>query len=469
MTQHTADPRPATPASVPGAGDWLVLARGGRLPPPRPQMPMRRMVGLTVAAALAIAIGVAFAGALVARHIAESEAVHDVAQLTDVLAERVVQPVLTDAMLRDPARTEQVLDPIVHHLLHNGSLVRVKLWTASGTILYSDDRHLIGDHFDLEADAREALTTPRTQAEISDLQRPENRLDRNNAKLLEVYRPIWTPNGTPLLFETYFNYDTVVARSHELWRGFAGIMLTSIAALLVLLAPLVWALVSRTRRARAEREQATRWALDASNEERRRIAATLHDGVVQQLAATSFAVAGEAQRVAGSGDSELSHRLHTLAGTVRDAIAGLRSLLVDIYPPSLSTSGLASALSDLARTTSGSGAAVDVHVDETVAGALPADARESAFRVAQEALRNAVRHSDASSIVVTLERSDGGPQLTITDDGRGFDVTSALTPDRPGHFGLHLMADAASASGSRLEVASAPGSGTHLRVSWPPS
>ena len=431
-------------------------------------MPMRRMVALTIAAAIGVAAAVALGGSLIARRTAESEAVHNVAQLTDVLATSVVQPALTDGMPRDPAATARVLDPIVRGRVIDRSLVRVKLWNATGTVLYSDDRRLIGRQFPLDADARQALATPRTQAEISDLQRPENRLDRNQGKLLEVYRPVWTPDGTPLLFETYFKYDTVAARSSELWRGFAGIMLTSIAALLLLLTPLVWALINRTRRARAEREQATAWALDASNEERRHIAATLHDGVVQQLAATSFAIAGEAQRAASSGDRELNERLSALAGTTRDAIAGLRSLLVDIYPPSLHTSTLSSALTDLSRASTGSAARVTVEVDDSLADRLPHEAREAAFRVTQEALRNAVRHSGAGTVVVRLTANDAGePVLTVDDDGRGFDAAAAVTGERTDHFGLHLMADAAAASGARLDVASAPGGGTHLRMTWP--
>jgi signal transduction histidine kinase len=368
-------------------------------------------------------------------------------------------------MESDPTRATERLDPLVRHRMLDDALVRVKLWNAAGVIVYSDDRRLIGRRFPLEADALAALTTPRTEAEISDLQRPENRLDRPMGKLLEVYRPVWTPDGTPMLFETYFKYDTVRARSHDLWRGFAGITLTSLAALLVLLAPLVWGLVTRVRHARAEREEVASWALQASNEERQRIAATLHDGVVQQLAAASFAVAGEAQRAAADGDPRLSARLQDHAGTVRDAIAGLRSLLVDIYPPSLRTSGLAAALSDLARTTRGSGAHVDVRVDEAAADALPEASREAVFRVAQESLRNAVRHADATSVALRLfAEEDGTIVLEIEDNGQGFDPSVVLTNPEHGHFGLHLMADAAARCGAGLSVSSSPGRGTAFRM-----
>jgi signal transduction histidine kinase len=334
-------------------------------------------------------------------------------------------------------------------------------------VLYSDQAALIGQRFALEPEAQAALTAPRTEAGISDLQRPENQLERSAGKLLEVYRPVWTPNGQPLLFETYFRYGTVSARSHQLWRGFGGIMLSSLAALLLLLMPLVWALLSRARRARVHREQLMQRALLASEEERRRIAATLHDGVVQQLAAASFTAAAHTERAAARGDRELADSLHTVADTVRDSIAGLRSLLVDIYPPSLRTSGLAVALQDLARTTGASEATVVTDIDAETADGLVVPAQEAAFRIAQEGLRNAVRHATASRVILRLRQTDvGWSRLEIIDDGRGFDPGTAA---EEGHFGLQLMADAARRSGSRLALASAPGGGTRLRLEIPPS
>src|SRR5216684_8361045 len=82
-----------------------------------------------------------------------------------------------------------------------------------------------------------------------------------------------------------------------------------------------------------------RRAVDASEEERRRIAGTLHDGAVQELAGTSFTVAGAAENAAAMGQPELAAKLTTAAGAVRASIRGLRSLLVDIYPPGLTNAG----------------------------------------------------------------------------------------------------------------------------------
>ena len=430
---------------------------------------MRRIVAPVAVAALLVAGIVGLAGSLVSKRIAEQQAVHDVAQLTDVLADSVVQPALTDPKPSSPAEARLVLDPNVRDRLVSDSLVRVKLWTPSGTVLFSDQASLIGQRFALEPDAQAALTAPRTEAGISDLRRPENRLERSEGKLLEVYRPVWTPNGQPLLFETYFRYQTVSARSHQLWRGFGGIMLSSLAALLLLLMPLVWALFSRARRARLQRERLMRRALTASEEERRRIAATLHDGVVQQLAAASFTAAAHTERAAARGDQELAASLGTVAGTVRDSIAGLRSLLVDIYPPSLRTSGLAVALRDLARTVGG-GTAVHADIDAEAADGLAVPAQEAAFRVAQEGLRNAARHAGASRLTLRLRTLDAHwVVLEILDDGSGFDASTASSGNSEGHFGLQLMADAAQRAGCRLELASTPGAGSRIRMELPRS
>jgi signal transduction histidine kinase len=360
-------------------------------------------------------------------------------------------------------------------------MVRVKVWSPAGMVLYSDEPKLIGETFALEPGARAALLSPRTDADVSDLRRPENRFERGDGKLLEVYRPVWTPDGQPLLFETYFRYDVVSQRSHQLWRAFGGVMLSSLLALIVLLSGVGWLSLVRSRRARAERERLMERALAASGDERKRIAATLHDGVVQQLVAASFAAAGQAQRAAADGDDGRAESLQSVAATVRDSVAGLRSLLVDIYPPSLRSAGLASALHDLASGASGHDAAVSADIDAEVAAATPERQQEVMFRIAQEALRNALRHAEARQVTLVLAAGqDGTAVLEVADDGRGFDARGADARGADGrgadgrgfeggsaadegHFGLRLMTDAATHGGGQLSLLSSPGAGTRIR------
>jgi two-component system, NarL family, sensor kinase len=187
---------------------------------------------------------VALIGAALSRRIAERQSVHDAAQQTDMLAESAVQPALTDRMATDP-RAAAGLGTVIRA----ASLVGVKLWSPQGMILYSDEPRLVARTFPLDESARAALTAPQTTAEVSDVSRPENAFERSRGKLLEVYRPIWTPDGHPLLFEAYYPYGVVTDRSSQLWRGFLGVTLSSVAAVFALLVPIVAALLRRTRRA----------------------------------------------------------------------------------------------------------------------------------------------------------------------------------------------------------------------------
>jgi two-component system, NarL family, sensor kinase len=390
--------------------------------------------------------------------------VHTAAELADVIANSVVQPVLTDAMANDPVAARAALDPVVRSRVLSDSVVRVKIWTPEGTILYSDEARLIGKTYPLDESALAVLATPQTRAEVSDLSEPENQFERSQGKLLEVYRPVWTPNGDELLFETYFNYDTVNDRASELWRGFVGIMLSSLGVIFILLIPLVWTLFARIRRGQVQREALMQKALDASLEERQRIAATLHDGVVQELAAASFAVAGGAEKAASRGDHVLAAELREAAGAVRTSIGGLRSLLVDIYPPALSSAGLSAALRDLVGTMAGRGPAVVLDVDEDAAAALPAEEQQAVFRIVQELLRNVVRHARAEQVSVSLQRDDDAVLVIVADDGVGFDPAQTTEGD---HFGLRLITDLVTATGAGLQVRTAPGAGTTWRLSVP--
>ena len=448
------------PAASARAGEpgWTVLVARGDRPGSAPVPRLRRMLLRLVAAALVVVAIVILTGGLISRRIAENQSVHEVARLTDVLADSVVQPALTNAMATSAAAAAR-LDGIVRDRVLSDELVRVKLWDPTGRIVYSDEPRLVGVHFGLDAGAREALREPQVRAEISDLSEPENRFERGRGTLLEVYRPVWTPDGQPLLFETYFRYDPVSARAGELWRGFTGITVSSIAAIVVLTVPLVWTLVARARRAHRQREAMLERAMDASHDERRRIAATLHDGVLQELVAASFAVAGGAQDADQRDQPELAARLRAASEAVRAGIGGMRSLLVDIYPPTLRTAGLLPALRDLAATVR---APVTLDVDEQVAHELPQDRREVVFRVSQECLRNAAAHAKARTVQLRLQRDDDGAvSLQISDDGVGFDVASAR-PD--GHFGLSLLEDLARDSGAELAVRTAPGRGTVWRL-----
>lgn len=456
--------RPA-PATEEGR---LVLSRG--VPTASAVVPVRTWrVFLQVAVAAAVVLVlVAVLGLAASRRIAEQESVNDAARSTDLLADAVVQPALTDGVVTGDVGALAALDAVVRERVLGDAVVRVKLWDADGRIVYSDEPRLVGETFGLGDEERAVLADPSTQAEVSDLDEPENRFERDQGRLLEVYRPVWTPDGTVLLFETYSRYDVVTQRAAAVWRGFAGVTLTSLLLLLVLLLPVLWTLLDRLRRAQDQRERLLRSAVDASDAERRRIAGTLHDGVVQELAASSFALAGAAERAERAGADDVARDVRTASATVRTSIRGLRSLLVDIYPASLATAGLGAALADLAGGLAARGVRVVVEAPEAVWAGAGADAQQLVYRVAQETVRNAVAHAGAAEVRVTLARQGDLLVLTVADDGAGFDVATVLARPADGHVGLRVLRDLAAASGADLSVASAPGSGTTWRLALDP-
>jgi len=441
---------------------WTTVARATRRPEPAPAAGRLRVYARVIVSAVVVVVIVALLGILAARHLAELDAVGGAVDTADLLAEAIVQPVITDALLTgDPDAIAAVDSEVRDHVLDD-SIVRVKIWDPSGTILYSDEPRLIGQSFTLDDEAREVLADRRSRADVSDLTAPENGFEVADHKLLEAYRPVFTPSGDLLLFEAYFRYDRVDARTAELWQGFAAITLGSIVLLVILLLPLVARLLESVRAAQAQREALLQRALDASGDERRRIAGTLHDGVVQDLAATSFSLAGSTERARALGDEALAADLGAVSGTVRGTIGGLRSLLVDIYPPSLEKAGLAPTLDDLASTARSRGSEVTVTVDPGVV--LDADDERLVFRIAQETLQNAAKHSGAATIRVTLADVDGAAQLDVVDDGAGFDAARALASPADGHFGLRVLTDLVTARGGELSLRTAPGEGTHWRL-----
>jgi signal transduction histidine kinase len=444
---------------------WIRVAAGATVPSSEPAVQPRRVFVQVVAGALAVLVAVALAGVVASRRLAEAEAVNDAAKTANLMADAVAQPALTEGLLSSTPAAVAAMDQVVRAHVLGSSIVRVKIWDPTGRILYSDAADLIGERFPLGAEEQDVLTNPQTRADVSDLTAPENRLERGRGKLLEVYRPIWTPAGKPVLFETYAPYDEVTARTGQLWRGFAGVTLTSLLLLVVLLMPILWRLLNRLKRSQAQREALLQRAVEASTEERRRIAGALHDGVVQDLAATSFAVAGAAERAMSLGQPGLADEVRSAADTVRASIGGLRSLLLDIYPPSLATAGLEAALTDLVSTLRARGTAVLLEIGQDTG--LDAAGERLVYRVAQECLNNIARHASATNVEVRLERLERNAVLSINDNGVGFDAPDLLAHPKQGHFGLRVLGDVVADAGGELLLASAPGGGTHWQLRIP--
>lgn len=210
-------------------------------------------------------------------------------------------------------------------------------------------------------------------------------------------------------------------------------------------------------RLEAERRRAGSAALRAQEEERARVARDLHDEVNQSL--TGLLLRLEAVREAAP--PELEPQLAETKSLANQAMRELLSLARQLRPTALDDLGLVAALAGQVDALAQRGLAAELESDGDLSD-LDADVQLVVYRVAQEALANASRHSDAERVEVRLRRSEGGVLLEVADDGRGF----AFEQSERG-LGINGMRERALLVGAELTIESRPDEGTTVRLSVP--
>jgi two-component system, NarL family, sensor kinase len=413
------------------------------------------VVGLVVAGVLAWVTGV------VGERLAQEQAIEDARTTTELLAQTVIEPSLSSGLLDTDAGDLDRFDRVVRSRMLDGDVLRVKVWSADGVVIYSDEPRLIGAQFDLGDEQRAVLEDGGSNAEVADLSKSENEFDQGLGRVLEVYTRVQEPGGESLLFELYLSDDDLQTRADELFALFRPLTVGGLLLFLLLTTPLVWVLSRRADAAAADRERLLVMAAEASDAERRRVARDLHDGVVQDLAGTSFALSGLARE---ADSTPLATELEKLATAVRRSLLALRSLLVEIYPPQLDGAGLGAALQDLVAPAEQAGVDVTLVIGDVET--LPENASALVWRTAQECVRNSLRHGRPSSLQITVSSdvSPGVVSLVVRDDGSGFDPTADPAADS---FGLRGLRDLARESGGSLAVESTRGHGTTVTLEVP--
>lgn len=203
-----------------------------------------------------------------------------------------------------------------------------------------------------------------------------------------------------------------------------------------------------------------RRSIEASERERQRWARELHDETLQELAGLRVLLSG-----ARRSDDVAAIRvtLDTALGQIDTEITGLRRLITDLRPATLDAFGIASALDGLAeRVASTSGLEIAFDTDLPDGERLPSAIEDTVFRLVQEALTNVVKHAAAQTVRVTLAIQGESVELTVTDDGRGFDREAATAG-----FGLIGMRERAVLAGGVLQVDSSPGEGAAVTARIP--
>ena len=218
----------------------------------------------------------------------------------------------------------------------------------------------------------------------------------------------------------------------------------------------------RERARRTQADVARHHLAEGREAERLSLARDLHDGPLQDLQSLQMRLTLLARADAAPADlTDAAADVQRVAGELRRTSEALR-------PPALGPFGLAAALRTAAARLADAAPGVDIDADLDDDGQmLPEAVRLALFRVAQEAMTNAVRHGRPRRVAVTLRVHPGSVVLTVEDDGAGFEAPAdPQTPVRPGHYGLVGMAERAEAIGGALTLASRPGA-TRVRLAVP--
>jgi two-component system NarL family sensor kinase len=427
---------------------------------PTAQSVIVRFAAGTLAAIVVAVVG----GYFVLRSVAIDEAKRQTRTRVQEAAQ-LVEATVGDGLLTSRAEAVTAVDDVVVGRILSNSIVRVKIWSAGGRVLYSDDPAEIGRRFELSEEQHGLLRTGGAQVEVSDLDRPENALDRQEGRLIEAYTRIRTPSGAPMLFEIYQRFGSVTAEARRLLKALAPPILGAIGLILIVQAPLVWSLTRSLQRSHEQREGLLANAVTSSRRERRRVASYLHDGPVQELAGLAFSLApvadGAESRGADADATVVRNVIDRLRATVRD----LRALLVDLHPPTLAAAGLDAAIRDLVSPLAARGTKVELRVDGD--DRLDPDTQALVYRVAQEAVRNVIAYADATTVSVDVDVVDSTARLLVVDDGRGFGPGVRDRRRTEGHLGLSLVEELARQAGGSLTVDSREGAGTRVRLEAP--
>jgi PAS domain S-box-containing protein len=213
----------------------------------------------------------------------------------------------------------------------------------------------------------------------------------------------------------------------------------------------------------SERRRLRRAFLDATDHEKRRLAQDIHDGLGQELAGLDLLMHGVLREV-GRGELPRVHEIERISSVIRTAIQTAHDVAHGLSPLSHNPGGLVGALQALKSRLGGPpGPSLEFLVEERAAIALPSEACDHLYRIAQEAVANAIKHSGASRVEISLRVDESLIVMKITDDGRGLKRGHT----RPEGLGLQTMQDRTASIGGTFQLLTDPAGGTVVACEVP--
>ncbi|HSP29984.1 MAG TPA: ATP-binding protein [Ilumatobacteraceae bacterium] len=367
----------------------------------------------------------------------------------------VVEPTITPELLRGERLALDAFDEMIRSQGLHVDAAGVMLGTMDGVVVYSLDHDTVGHQFVLPAHVRDSVGDGASSATFGSLLgRADSQITGGPLPTIEVVSAARGPDGESLVWQENLRWDDVpISTSNPRVRVAVGG-----ALLLMAQGVLVGTLFHRREQERRQRGWLTQRTSELNLAERRRFAADLHNGALQDLTGMVL----DLDRPAPGGESTGVADRTEIAVRLRQAIGSLRTAMSAIYPSEQAVADVPTAISACLDR-------MDPHLTRHLAidplAVVRPEYRWLTIRVAQEAVWNVVVHARADAVTVGLRREGHHVVLTVQDDGIGFDPE--LTRSQPDHMGLALLADMAAAAGAALTVASAPGAGTTVRLEVP--
>jgi PAS domain S-box-containing protein len=208
----------------------------------------------------------------------------------------------------------------------------------------------------------------------------------------------------------------------------------------------------------------------AQEKERQRVAAELHDGIGQTLSAVKFSVETGISRICEQPSEESFRLLEGVVPKIQDAIEEVRRISMALRPSILDDIGILATLTWFCRESSLVYTDLRIQLQLDIKEEMiPVPVKVVIFRIVQEAFNNAVKHSNAELMRITLNHTDAIVELNIEDNGVGFDVRKVCANGKRvlGGLGLTSMRERAEYTGGIYSLESNQGKGTKIRVTWP--
>jgi signal transduction histidine kinase len=431
-----------------------------------------RVAGLGRYAVLQFCLGVlvamvvvGVASLLVAQTMSEKIAIRAAEARGEAFTRGVAAPLVNAGVRNGEPGATAIFSTVMNNRINAGSIVHMKLWAVDGTVLWSDEDGLVGKRFELEPPVRTQAGGEFVHAEVSDLTDPENQFELSSGRLLEVYVGATDADGVPIIVETYWSAAGLHSDERRVFWDIAPLSLGSMVLLLVMMLPIAVNLARNANRSVLERNRVLHHALGAADLERSRIAQMLHDGVIQDLAGLGYALPSASSRLREEPDLDAARQIiDDATEMIRRDLTALRTLLVDIYPPSLSLGELATAINELAATAERSGLIVSVEVQTDQP--LGHGTNQLAYRIVREGLLNVVKHTTATRAWVVVRAVGDAIQVSVRDNGPDVEQI-AIGEAESGHIGLRLLRDAVADQGGELAIRPAAEGGTLLIGTFP--